>query len=99
MLAGVYLKGLNTDIQPWALGLDMFTRGENYRIVSGAIKINNGYTEEAIIPDYNAGHIMAVTATDSPYWIIPGQDHVLAYDGVSWFAISSAAGYTLLAGR
>jgi hypothetical protein len=91
------LKGLNTDVAPWELEPGFITHCRNIRITSGAIESSGGSKDWATCPTpFNPGYVMPIGAVTNDFWVVAGRSAVYAFDGTSWYDISSALGYAAI---
>ena len=96
-LENIGLKGLATDPQPWSLPPEFITFGINYRIFAGAMIAKSGFNLWTTAPvNFNPGHLIHAGSTSGDYWVVAGRDAIYAWDGVTWFDISSVTGYAPL---
>jgi hypothetical protein len=83
-------SGLNSDIPPWDLPGDFLTEIRNVRLITGGIRPFGGSSLWATLPvDFQPGFLMSTGSTSGVFWIIAGRDKILAYDGETFFDISS----------
>lgn len=87
-------KGLNTDLLPWDLPMEFVTNLSNIRIVDNKLTPFGGSNKWADLPvDFVPGFLMASGSLSTKFWLIAGADAVYAFDGSTFFDISSAVGY------
>jgi len=96
-LPGFAQKGINTDLPAYTLDGDYLTEASNMRIVLGRIFPFGGHSIWDTLPvDFLPGYINYHGTEGLTFWVIPGADSVLAYDGGTFHDISnlSAGGYS-----
>lgn len=90
-------KGLNFDIDPTDLPIDVITNGNNFRIKNG--RIESVVAAESISSTTNIypGYVASIKTSTDILTAIAGRTGVKCYDGATWTDISSVAGYAGLA--
>ena len=89
--------GLATDPAPWVLPPEFITSGLNFKVVSGSIVLTGGselWSTAGI--NFSPAFPFHVGSTSGDFWLVAGRSAVYVFDGVTWTAVSSAAGYTTL---
>ena len=93
-LNNIGLKGLALDPLPWTLPPEYITNGRNFRIFAGSLQNSGGEVLWSTAPvAFNPGHLFHVGSTSGDFWMVMGRTAVYAFDGTTWSAITSVAGY------
>ena len=92
-LPGFAQKGINTDLPSYTLPGDFLTEAKNIRILANSIRPFGGFLILDSLPvDFNPGHLTSHEGPIGQFWVIPGDDSVLAYDGSIYHDISNISG-------
>lgn len=86
--------GLNTDLPSWDLPSNFLTNIRNVRLYGKKLAPFGGYSVWTDLPvNIEPGFIMPAGAVSDDFWLIAGLNNVYAYDGNTFFNISSSGGY------
>jgi hypothetical protein len=87
-------QGVNQDVTKVQLPPEVFTDGNNYRLISGSAETFNG---QVILgrpdTDINAGNLIYINSNGNNYYVLLGLTGVLVTNGIAYYDISSAIGY------
>ena len=87
-------SGLNSDLMPWDLPGSFLTEISNIRISRQKLSPFGGSVAWDSMPiDFNPGFLIHVNSSTGTFWLVAGDDGVLAYDGATFEDISSTVGY------
>ena len=93
-ISNLGLKGLSTDLAPQELPPEYITSGINFHVHGNKVKSTTASEVWSTAPvDFNAGHVRYVIGQVDPYWLVPGRSAVYAFDGGTWFDVTSTAAY------
>ena len=85
-------QGVNQDVTKVQLGPEVFTDGNNYRLISGTVETFNG---EVVLgrpdTDIDAANLIYVNSFGNSYYILLGLHNILVTDGNNYYDISSLA--------
>ena len=92
--------GVNFDLEPCDLDPNWFTNGNDFRLKNGKIfSFNFGAAMSTCPVSFHGAKILFVNAAPTYFFVVAGLTAIYAYDGGTWFNISSVAGYAeMLAG-
>jgi hypothetical protein len=86
------MKSPNLDLEHCDLPPEIFTFGNNFRLVNGKIKSFNAVKSLATPPsNFYAGHVVRVAGASITYYVIIGRTRAYAFDGTTWSDITSLA--------
>jgi len=90
------LKGLNTDLASWDLPAEFISYGFNFKVFRNSLISTGGYVDWSEPPvEHHPGLVFPLTVVDAYFWVLPGRSAIYAYDGGTWYDVSSVGGYTL----